>query len=967
MKSSKARLFLILGTVCALIAVSLAAAAIAVGIHTKPEDEHDHYVPEIDISPNTPDNVLPQGPDNTAPPEGDSGETPPPADQNPPADQDTPENNDPTEETPTADPTTPENNDPADQNPPANQDPSEDDVPADQQNPSDKDPSANGDSVDGTPQNNDVSEGTEVEPAVVEPAAGDPPPDFGVLGYDLNSPVSTDGSLAKGSLSDVVINEVCAKSKSSLADSDGDYPDWIELYNLSDEAVSLEGAGLSDDPGDPLKWVFPSVNIQPKSRLVIFCSDKNTVTGELHTNFKISSGNEQLILSAPDKNTVDSVIAHDAGEDITYGRYPDGSDAFALLTATPGSANDGVIDSGENIVAAPVFSKESGFYGQAFSLTITADPGSVIYYTTDGSLPTTTSEKYSSPIEIKDRSSEKAVLTYKRGTTVETSSEGFPTQEFEKAVIIRAIAVGKDGSISNASTATYFVGKSISEKYKNVTVISVVSDPDDLYNQKDGIYVAGDVFRQWRKENPTAALDGNSQANFNQRGREWEREAHVDFFRGCGLEFSEDCGVRTHGGWSRNSQQKSLKFYMRSDYGESKLKYELFEDNRAHDDGKKIKEYKRYMIRNGGNDSFVLLFKDPWTQACLEDFPLATQASDIAICFLDGEYWGIYTLNEVYDDNYVEENYGVAADNVVMMKAGSLEEGADGDEKLWQDTERFIKTNDMSDPSNYEKACGMIDMKSFCEYIAAEIYIGNEDWIWNNWACWRAKETGNSEYQDGRWRFMVYDTEYSMDLYGSGGNYRYDVFTPLAGGDGHLGPIVKSLLASDSFRSELILALEDAMNIAFNPDSAAELLDEYYRAYSPYIEQHFRRFVFWQTPDGIRNNVEGFKKWLRNRYNYMPEQIADVLSLSGSKTNTLSVSLSTPGGEVRINGIPIKFTNGKWEGHYFPEYKITIEAVPYEGYEFTGWSGGYSGSASSLTINPKTPFSLIANFTEKGQ
>lgn len=783
------------------------------------------------------------------------------------------------------------------------------------------------------------------------------------LGYDLASKNSTDKSKAKGDITKIVINEICAKNKKSLKDSDGDASDWIELYNPTDKAVNLDGAGLSDNADEPLKWTFPSVNIQAKSYLVVFCSDKDKKSPELHTNFKLSSGKEQILLSDSSGKVIDSVIASLCDTDETFGRNPDGGTKYAIMSATPGYSNAKAEASRAAGVAAPVFSAKSGFYENAFNLKITAEPGTTIYYTIDGSVPTTSSQKFSSEISIKDPSGNRAVLTYKKGTIANSGEESFPRKEFEKAAIIRAIAVDANGKKSSVSTATYFIGSKIASKYKNATVISVVSDPKGLYDYNDGIFVAGGVFAEWRKKNPNAALDGSAQGNYNQRGRDWEREAHIDFFRDGKLQFGENVGMRTHGGWSRNMQQKSLKFYFRSDYGTSKLKYQLFANNKSYDDKKNIKEYKRFMIRNGGNDSFSLLYKDAWTQSLVKNFPFATQDSAVAICFLDGEYWGLYTMMEVYDDNYIEENYGVDADNVVMVKVGSLEEGNDEDIKLWEDTVNFIKKNDMANTDNYKKACSMIDMNSLREYIALNVYIGNEDWLWNNWAVWRARETSDAKYQDGKWRLMCYDTEYAMDLYGNGKNYQYDILTQLANGDGHLGPILKSLLKNSEFKRNFVLALEDIMNIAFNPQSAAAQLDKFHKQYAEYIPQHFERFIFWQSLDGVAKNRDSWKNWLKNRYNYMPQQMNSALKLGTSSTHSFTVSVNdTKGGWVYVNGLPVSFTNSKWSGHYFAGYKITVKAVAAKGYEFTGWSNGYDSTNPEFKIDPTGTFSVTANF-----
>ena len=95
----------------------------------------------------------------------------------------------------------------------------------------------------------------------------------------------------------VVINEFMAKNTNNLQDEDGDYSDWIELYNTTESIINLLNYSLSDDNSNLNKWVFPDVSILPHSYLLVFASDKNRFdTTELHTNFKISNSGEILYL-----------------------------------------------------------------------------------------------------------------------------------------------------------------------------------------------------------------------------------------------------------------------------------------------------------------------------------------------------------------------------------------------------------------------------------------------------------------------------------------------------------------------------------------------------------------------------------------------------------------------------------------------------------------------------------------------
>ena len=104
---------------------------------------------------------------------------------------------------------------------------------------------------------------------------------------------NTSSVSASGGLGGVVINEVCPSNRKLLEDSDGDFSDWIELYNSGSKTVSLGGAYLSDDPDQPDKWRLPDIRLKPKEYLIVFCSDKDRTSGELHTSFKLSAGDER--------------------------------------------------------------------------------------------------------------------------------------------------------------------------------------------------------------------------------------------------------------------------------------------------------------------------------------------------------------------------------------------------------------------------------------------------------------------------------------------------------------------------------------------------------------------------------------------------------------------------------------------------------------------------------------------------
>lgn len=142
----------------------------------------------------------------------------------------------------------------------------------------------------------------------------------------------------------VVINELMASNTSCLADPQGEYDDWIELHNLTDQSVDLTGWYLSDEPNNPRKWAFPNgTTIPADGYLLVWADEDGTATPGLHASFKLSaSEGDQLLLVDTDANlnvVLDSVSFGPQDADLSYGRTAADADLLAVMTPTPGQAN----------------------------------------------------------------------------------------------------------------------------------------------------------------------------------------------------------------------------------------------------------------------------------------------------------------------------------------------------------------------------------------------------------------------------------------------------------------------------------------------------------------------------------------------------------------------------------------------------------------------------------------------------
>jgi hypothetical protein len=159
----------------------------------------------------------------------------------------------------------------------------------------------------------------------------------------------------QGQAQTVVINEFMASNDTTAADADGEFDDWIELYNVSNSVVDLSGWYITDKTDNLTKFQLPSgITMQPAEYLIIW-ADEDSIQGTLHANFKLSAGGEAVILSDNLGQIVDSVTYWEQSADVGYARLPNGTGAFVLQAPTFNSTNSFPIST-KNLAAENTFS-----------------------------------------------------------------------------------------------------------------------------------------------------------------------------------------------------------------------------------------------------------------------------------------------------------------------------------------------------------------------------------------------------------------------------------------------------------------------------------------------------------------------------------------------------------------------------------------------------------------------------------
>lgn len=557
--------------------------------------------------------------------------------------------------------------------------------------------------------------------------------------------------------------------------------------------------------------------------------------------------------------------------------------------------------SGDAAFGEIAFSHRGGFYAEEFELTLTADSDKKIFYTLDGSDPGTSETRleYSAPIKIKSMEGAENVLSavdpelfdtawcrYNKSQKKLVTKVSAPADSaVDKCMVVKACTVDKDGTCSAVYGGTYFIGdvsshiQGISEYCEaagtTLAVISISLPYESLFDYETGIYVRGRLFDEsfstYRKNGGQMSDDCGRKllANYSAKGREWEREAFIDFYEvgtdGATAVISQSCGIRIQGNYSRSDLQKGFRLYARKDYGEKRFKYAVFGEDYKNIEGKTMDSFKTLILRNGGNCAFGAKFNDAFWQSLITEPGVSTQKSRPAVVYLNGEYWGLYVLEEDYSDEYFEDLYGVKSDDVVLYKGdaesyklgykldlGDLPEGTDDETFYFSDLLAFFKSHkDLTSDADYAEFAKLVDVDSVKDYFAVEIWLNNKwDWPGKNWSMWKTvtKDPSNP-YADGRWRFCVYDVEFG-GISGEGDartntvkEDNYKTYGLLDRNTDNPAVLCFAYLCSnDGFRAEFEAKLKGMSSGSFEKTKAVDTLDKFSKIYSPLFEQFFERY-----------------------------------------------------------------------------------------------------------------------------
>ncbi len=726
----------------------------------------------------------------------------------------------------------------------------------------------------------------------------------------------------------LLINELMA-ANASINDEFGEADDWLELYNDSEEPIEIGGLYLTDKLDQLDKWQIARPQIIAPGDFALIWADGDEQQGGDHASFKLSADGEALALVqkiGAELVILDQIEYGEISIDVSYGRITDGSDQWVFFAeATPASSNDG---QARFLNADITFSLQDGMYFGSQQLTMETDETAAnIHYTLNGKNPSEDDPIYQGPITIAS-------------STV---------------VSARAFKPGFAGQ--KTTRGTYLIDESSDVFHLNLQI-----DPKYLWDDETGMYVTG--------ENGVTGFCSEQPRNWNQ---DWEYPGQVTLFEPDGrMAFKVNAGVKIGGGCSRGLKMKSFNFFLRKGtYGDEKIEYQLFDQLDIH-------EFKRFKIRNGGNDFTQMLFRDAAIHEIVRDqFDMDIMAYRPVQVFLNGDYWGVYGMREFFNKDYLASHHGVDRDNLDIIKNpfAPWREVKEGNNVAYTNLRDFIQDNDLSVAANYRQVLEQIDMNEFLNYFLAQIYLAAYDWPANNMQIWRDRD-------NGKWRWMFFDLDATTN-YGewSLSNAHDRTLGHALVPNGPVWPngpestlFLRKLLENDDFRHEFIQRMCTYVELVYTPARANEVTDRIQSQLEPLMQRHIWRWwnVYWDlgggNPSGGSINnwkayIHKFKQFFVDRPGHLYSHFADEFNLGEQVELSINVTAETPGTVVlHDNDYPLPF---QYAGTYFVGVPMRIKAVPKAGYTF--WKWAETGDPSpELRYIPNTNKTLTPLFVPAG-
>ena len=528
-------------------------------------------------------------------------------------------------------------------------------------------------------------------------------------------------------------------------------------------------------------------------------------------------------------------------------------------------------------IPVPVFSVPEGIYDQPFELEISAPSEYDIYFTTDGSTPTTRSRRYQKRIHVDPKINLNPNILYISSSI----TWRFPYGRQNHCTVFRARCF-KTGVGYGAVKNMIYNSTDITQ-HQGFHIIHLLMEPDSLFSPTKGIYVVGEKYYSKK------ALAANEQlpdfqewfgypANFYMRGRKWRRPAAFILMNLSGETlFEQNITVNVRGVSTRALPEKSLRI-MPDSPNDTVIRYPLFDEL-------PYSSYKNAILKNSGHDFKATMLRDVLIHRLADGTRVDHHTYAPSVVYINGNYWGIHHVTVKLDENYLVAKYASSLPNITIIDYNAYRTTEQltmlyGDKTsvaTFKQLLDFIHENSLVNDDTYRAVCTQIDVDNFIDYVILETFFANWDWPIHNVRIYRFDQQTEFMIQQGidagKWRWWFFDLDGGMETTSSinmfetiRNEFAQDVVTQ----------IFFSFMENEDFKEKFIARCEYLLK---NHLSSEKMLEEINSLEAKCLDEMKRHIARWRNLGNIQlwqKNVEKIKKFAEERPANVLEQLKSL-------------------------------------------------------------------------------------------
>ena len=540
----------------------------------------------------------------------------------------------------------------------------------------------------------------------------------------------------------------------------------------------------------------------------------------------------------------------------------------------------------------PEVNTDAKVFDTPFAFNVKVPQGATLYYTTDGSTPT---------------------LTNGKTTTTGRFSVG-------RTTMVYRFRLFQDGYLPSSVLTRSFIYK---DKDYYMPIVSVVTDDDNLFDNKIGAYTVG-----------SNGISGQGVSYSTNKNRSWERPVNFEYLvpdddgGSFLMALNQECDFEVCGGWSRNQFAPNASFRLKGGkyyLGQNFLPYSFFQ-------GKPFIKSKGVVVRNGGNDGYGRI-RDAGTHQIIltSGFYVDCQEWQPVHVFINGQFYFTYNLREPNNKNHAYGNYGIDDDELDQFEINGSRgyEQRTGDNKVFRQW-MSLATRLGNTPANtalYDEICELVDIDEYCNYMAAECYVGCGDWLTNS-----NNVKGYRDRNDGRFHLVFMDldsgfgsTNMLSNLSGALNDSRYDT------GRNFLIDIFLNMLKHQPFKKRFIDAFCLVNGSVFEEERSKQIVN----AMRDYM---MTASDFEGNGGTLRSSANTLINGINNNRTSRMNNFRNYFGLKNPIT--LELESNVKGAMILVNGQEVP--TGRFRGTLQAPMKLT--ALGPAGYRFAGWQKSGEGT-----------------------